>query len=85
MLLHNSCENVNADMQVGTLAGGPELTIVAPSRPRAKAPFKERENVAVLPERLHAVLAGVDWEIIYVDDSPDSTAERQRVIAMSNP
>jgi len=79
MQLRNSCvEDVSTGVQVGTFAGGPELTIVVPT-------FNEQENVAVLPERLHAVLAGVDWEIIYVDDdSPDGTAERARMIAMSD-
>jgi dolichol-phosphate mannosyltransferase len=61
---------------VGTVSPGPELTIVIPT-------FNERENVSILPKRLAAVLAGVDWEIVYVDDdSPDDTATKARMIAM---
>jgi dolichol-phosphate mannosyltransferase len=63
-------------VEVGTIPAGPELTIVVPT-------FNERENVSILPKRLAAVLAGVDWEIVYVDDdSPDDTATEVRRIAM---
>jgi dolichol-phosphate mannosyltransferase len=53
---------------------GPELCIVVPT-------FNEAGNVAVLVQRLNGVLAGVDWEIVFVDDdSPDGTADRVRKI-----
>jgi hypothetical protein len=39
-------DRFGADLQVGTLAGGPELTIVVPT-------FNERGNVAVLPWGWH--------------------------------
>ena len=45
-----------------------ELTVVIPT-------FCERENVAPVIARVGAVLAGVAWEIVFVDDdSPDGTA-----------
>lgn len=50
----------------------PELTIVIPT-------FNERDNVPILIERLHKVLAGYDWEVVFVDDdSPDGTAATVR-------
>jgi dolichol-phosphate mannosyltransferase len=46
----------------------PELTVVIPT-------FKERDNVAGVVECLRQVLAGCNWEVIFVDDdSPDGTA-----------
>lgn len=53
----------------------PELTVVVPT-------FNERDNIAPLIESLEAALAGVAWEIIFVDDdSPDGTAAAVRSIA----
>ena len=53
----------------------PELCIVIPT-------FNERDNVDVLTDRLHQVLDGIDWEVVFVDDnSPDGTAARVRQIA----
>ena len=52
-----------------------ELTVVVPT-------FNERENVPLLVERLAIVLAGVEWEVVFVDDdSPDGTADVVRDIA----
>ncbi|HEY1795592.1 MAG TPA: glycosyltransferase family 2 protein [Stellaceae bacterium] len=57
---------------------GPELCVVVPT-------FNEAGNVAVLVERLDAVLAGFDWEIVFVDDdSPDGTADRVREIGRTD-
>ncbi|WP_374575603.1 glycosyltransferase family 2 protein [Phenylobacterium sp.] len=54
---------------------GPELTIVVPT-------FNERGNVETLVDRLRTVLAGVEWQLIFVDDdSPDGTAEAVKAIA----
>ena len=56
-------------------AAGPELSVVAPT-------FNERGNVARLVEKLDAALAGVAWEVIFVDDnSPDGTAALVKEIA----
>jgi dolichol-phosphate mannosyltransferase len=54
---------------------GPELSVVAPT-------FNERANVERLIEKLEAALAGVRWEVIFVDDdSPDGTAAAVKQIA----
>lgn len=53
----------------------PELAVVVPT-------YREADNVAEIMRRVDTVLAGVDWELIFVDDdSPDGTAERAREIA----
>ena len=52
----------------------PELGIVVPT-------FNERGNIAILVERLSRVLAGCDWEVVFVDDnSPDGTAAVARAL-----
>ncbi len=57
----------------------PTLAVVIPT-------YNEAENVPVMVERLQAVLAGIDWELIFVDDdSPDGTARRIRAIARAHP
>lgn len=56
-----------------------ELTVVVPT-------FNEAKNVPLVVERLHAVLAGVRWEVVFVDDdSPDGTADVARDIARHDP
>jgi len=56
-----------------------ELSIVVPA-------FNERENIAMLVERLDAALGGTAWEVVYVDDdSPDGTAAAVRELAQVNP
>ncbi len=53
----------------------PELTVVVPT-------FNEAANVAAVVEAVDRALAGVDWELMFVDDdSPDGTAERVRAVA----
>jgi len=55
-----------------------ELTVVVPT-------FKERQNVPILLEKLKAVLCGIEWEVLYVDDhSPDGTADAIRSIALTD-
>ncbi|HJU19505.1 MAG TPA: glycosyltransferase, partial [Stellaceae bacterium] len=45
----------------------PELAIIVPT-------YNERANVEPLLARLDAALAGIAWEVLYVDDdSPDGT------------
>ncbi|MEJ0064591.1 MAG: glycosyltransferase family 2 protein [Caulobacteraceae bacterium] len=65
--------------KAASAAAGPELTVVAPT-------FNERSNVARLVEKLDATLAGVAWEVIFVDDnSPDGTAALVKEIAARDP
>jgi dolichol-phosphate mannosyltransferase len=54
------------------------LSVVVPT-------YNESENIDTLLARLHAALAGIAWEIIFVDDdSPDGTAARIRERAQSD-
>jgi len=56
----------------------PELSVVVPT-------FKERDNVPLLVGKLAHTLAGIDWEVIFVDDnSPDGTAEVARAIGATD-
>ncbi len=56
----------------------PELTVVVPC-------FNEQPNVAPLVEKLDAALAGIAWEVLFVDDdSPDGTAAEARRLAQAN-
>jgi len=57
----------------------PILAVVVPT-------YNEAENLPVIVARLEEALAGIDWELIFVDDdSPDGTAGRIRGIACRNP
>ena len=52
-----------------------QLAVIVPT-------FNERDNVTTLFRRLEAALAGVNWEIIFVDDnSPDGTWDVVRAMA----
>src|SRR5258706_12017319 len=56
-----------------------ELTVVSPT-------FNEAANVQPLIEELRRVLAGLDYEILIVDDdSPDLTWQRVEQIGASDP
>jgi len=56
----------------------PELTIVVPT-------FNEAENLAAVVAEVERSLAGVDWELLFVDDdSPDGTADRARDMAQAD-
>ena len=49
-----------------------ELAVVIPT-------LNERDNITALVDRLDAVLAGIRWEAVFVDDdSPDGTADLVR-------
>jgi len=62
-----------------TESAAPRLAVVIPC-------YNEAENVAPMVARLHAALAGIAWEAIFVDDdSPDGTAARVRAIAATDP
>jgi dolichol-phosphate mannosyltransferase len=57
----------------------PELTVVVPT-------YNEHDNIVPLLDRLKAVLAGIAWEVIFVDDdSPDGTADVAYAIAACDP
>jgi dolichol-phosphate mannosyltransferase len=77
-------DNIEMKLAVGQtqtrrLVGPVELTVVLPT-------FNERDNVEPLIERLEEVLAGVEWEAIFVDDdSQDGTAEHVRAIGREKP
>jgi dolichol-phosphate mannosyltransferase len=53
----------------------PEVSVVVPT-------FNERDNVTALFRKLETALAGIAWEVIYVDDnSPDGTWDVVRALA----
>jgi dolichol-phosphate mannosyltransferase len=53
----------------------PELTVVVPT-------LDERENLSPLLASLESALAGIDFEVVFVDDdSPDGTSEAAREMA----
>jgi dolichol-phosphate mannosyltransferase len=55
--------------------GLPVISVVVPT-------FNERENVKSLHEKLQMALAGIAWEVIFVDDnSPDGTWDVVRSLA----
>jgi len=52
----------------------PVLAVVVPT-------FNERDNVPKLYRKLEAALAGIAWEVIFVDDnSPDGSAAAARAL-----
>ncbi len=56
-----------------------QLCVVVPT-------FNERDNVPKLFAKLEAALAGISWEVIFVDDnSPDGTSDVARGLAQSDP
>lgn len=56
-----------------------ELAVVVPT-------FNEALNVDALVARLESVLAGLNWEVVFVDDdSPDGTADSLRALARQKP
>jgi dolichol-phosphate mannosyltransferase len=55
------------------------LTVVVPC-------FNERANIAPMVASLDVALAGIDWEVVFVDDdSPDGTSQAARDLARGNP
>ncbi|MDX5930773.1 glycosyltransferase family 2 protein [Acidiphilium acidophilum] len=59
-------------------APGPTLCVVVPC-------YRERPNVAPMIASLDVALAGIDWEVMFVDDdSPDGTADEVRRIALTD-
>jgi len=67
------------DARLSSTAGeglvSPLLSIIVPT-------FNERLNVSELVTRLDAVLQGIPWEVVFVDDdSPDGTADFVRSLS----
>ena len=59
-------------------AVAPQLSVIVPT-------FNERDNVTTLLRRLEATLAGMPFEVIFVDDdSPDGTCEVVRALARAD-
>uniref|UniRef100_UPI003593224B glycosyltransferase n=1 Tax=Thiocapsa sp. TaxID=2024551 RepID=UPI003593224B len=57
----------------------PELAVIVPT-------YQEADMVDEVVRRVDAVLQGIDWELIFVDDdSPDGTSDRVRAIARQDP
>jgi dolichol-phosphate mannosyltransferase len=53
----------------------PQLSVIVPT-------FNERDNVTTLFRRLETALAGIAWEVVFVDDnSPDATWDVVRGLA----
>jgi dolichol-phosphate mannosyltransferase len=67
---------VQAEADAGEpAAASPVLSVVVPC-------YNERPNVVPMIAALDAALAGIVWEVIYVDDnSPDGTAQEVRRLA----
>jgi dolichol-phosphate mannosyltransferase len=60
-------------------SAAPQLSVVVPT-------FNERDNVELLVRKLDAALAGVAWEVVFVDDnSPDGTWNVVRELALRDP
>ncbi len=75
----NSSEASAETRKSGNAMALPELTLVVPT-------LNERENIGPLLSLLDQSLAGVAWEIIFVDDdSRDGTADEVRKIARRDP
>lgn len=56
-----------------------ELTVIVPT-------LNERDNVGLLVDKLRAALAGIDWEVVFVDDdSTDGTLDALRALARADP
>lgn len=54
------------------------LSVVVPT-------FREKDNIALLVQKLDVVLSGIAWEVIFVDDdSPDGTAGEVKTLAASD-
>lgn len=61
----------------GTPPSQPIVSVVVPTR-------NEATNIEALVDRLGRALEGCSWELIFVDDSDDSTPEEVRRLAAAN-
>jgi dolichol-phosphate mannosyltransferase len=75
MSVHSNIISVVPAADANTsLQPAPELSVIIPT-------FNERGNVGQIVKHLQDVLAGQNWEVIFVDDnSPDGTAAEVRSI-----
>jgi len=70
---------IRPDTGMPSQARAPLLSVIVPT-------FNERDNVPALFQKLDAALAGLAWEVIFVDDnSPDGTAEVVRELGQRDP
>lgn len=70
--------SAEAPRQSAPVLSVPVLSVVVPT-------FNERENIGAVTARLDAVLGGIPWEVIFVDDdSPDGTARAVRELAAAD-
>ncbi|WP_181707973.1 glycosyltransferase [Chthonobacter rhizosphaerae] len=66
------------DVATEAAAPGIQLSVVVPT-------YNERDNVGAVVASLERVLAGIGWEVIFVDDaSPDNTADVVRGLARTD-
>ena len=75
---------------VPPVSDSPALPAAEPWAPRELAlvvpTLNERANIPVLVGKLHDVLQGIEWEVLFVDDdSKDGTAAEVRRIAQTDP
>src|ERR1700759_1509102 len=74
--MNEAIRSVSDAAQAG--ADLPALSVVVPT-------FNERDNVPKLYRKLEAALAGIAWEVIFVDDnSPDGTWDVGRGLAQQD-
>jgi dolichol-phosphate mannosyltransferase len=71
--------DIRCAMTEPALSAARQLCVVVPT-------FNERDNVPKLFAKLDAALAGIAWEVIFVDDnSPDGTWDVVRQLAQTDP
>ncbi|HEY4249610.1 MAG TPA: glycosyltransferase family 2 protein [Roseomonas sp.] len=75
----NVALDLHAHPGAAVSGASPRLSVVVPC-------YNEALNVAPMVAALDAALAGIAWEVIFVDDdSPDGTAAKARAIAAADP
>lgn len=73
-LATNASFQDHPDSVAAAVTVAPEITIVVPT-------LNERANIPILVARLQRLLAGIHWEVVFVDDnSTDGTAAVARTI-----
>jgi dolichol-phosphate mannosyltransferase len=73
-LATNASLQDHPDSAAVSVTAAPEITIVVPT-------LNERANIPILVARLQRLLAGIHWEVVFVDDnSTDGTAAIARTI-----